>query len=104
MTDQQPHTPTATQIREDYAHLRYHFADGWSIGEERVQFDNWLTAELAAAEQRGAEAALMCHNDTSWEHHDQTDDFPCTRCLTRAQHVIDQYRADRIADKEGDDE
>lgn len=58
MTDPQPHTPTATQIREDYAHLRYHFADGWSIGEERVQFDNWLTAEIAAAEQRGAVKAL----------------------------------------------
>ena len=68
MTDQQPHTPTATQIREDYAHLRYHFADGWSVGEERVQFDNWLTAELTAAEQRGAVKALRHEADNLIGH------------------------------------
>ena len=66
-------TPTATQVREDYAHLRYHFADGWSIGEERVQFDNWLAAEIAAAEQRGAarafnEAANEVRREMRWQY------------------------------------
>lgn len=94
-----PHTPTATQIREDYAHLRYHFADGWSIGEERVQFDNWLAAEIAAAEQRGAVMVMDVlkreSSDSSWEGIVQPG-----RSL---QELVDHIEHGIRADQEGDD-
>ena len=97
MTDQQPHTPTTEEVRLAHAEsVTLHKMEEPGLTHANEMFDRWHAAEIAAAEQRGAEAALMCLNDTSWEHHDQTDDFPCTRCLTRAQHVIDQYRADLL--------
>lgn len=98
MTTNHKHTPTATQIREDYAHLRYHFADGWSIGEERVQFDNWLAAEIAAAEQRGAIKALREARQAWYDHADQMTDMPSKYYPA----VWLRNLADRIADQEGD--
>ena len=65
-------------------------------------FDKVIAEIEAAAEQRGAEASLLWVDEPSWEHHDQTDGFPCTNCLNKAQKNIDRYRADRIANKEGD--
>ena len=67
-----------------------------------AEFDRMIAHVEAAAEQRGAEAALLCVDEPSWEHHDQTDGFPCTNCLNKAQKGIDRYRADRIANKENE--
>ncbi len=50
-------------------------------------FAEWIAAHDRQVEKRGATAALLCERDTSWEHHDQTDDFPCARCLNRADHI-----------------
>ena len=109
MTDQ-PYTPTTEQIEllvlgqlKQSAEKRGLPVD---VEADRADFRNWLAERdariEAAAEQRGAEAALLCVDEPSWEHHDQTDGFPCTNCLNKAQKNIDRYRADRIANKEGD--
>lgn len=36
-----------------------------------------LEGQIAEVERL---AVAFCDADTSWEHHDQTDDHPCTRC------------------------
>lgn len=102
MTDQ-PYTPIipTTEIVENQ--FVYYEAAFMKISNEasRARFRVWLEEVEAAAEQRGAEAALLCVDEPSWEHHDQTDGFPCTNCLNKAQKSIDRYRADQM---ESDDE
>lgn len=38
-------------------------------------------SEYPPEEQRIAKAAILCETNDSWEHHDQTDGFPCSRCI-----------------------
>ena len=90
---QDEHTPTTADIRNAVTRDE----SDWRVAG--TQFDRWIATVEAAAEQRGAEAALLCVDEPSWEHHDQTDGFPCTNCLNKAQKGIDRYRADQ----EGDD-
>lgn len=55
-----------------------------------------LRTLLAAHPARNVAAEALCLADTSWEHHDRTDDFPCSSCVsdtrredvTRAQREI----------------
>lgn len=46
-----------------------------------------MTPEAQGAVERAA--ATLCDADTSWEHHDQTDDHPCARCRYYAQTLLD---------------
>ena len=106
MTDQQPHTPyiedgwLVEPCEPDYAPgISQPIPGSWSKPIVNLAELDGYDELIAAAEQRGAEAALLCVDEPSWEHHDQTDGFPCTNCLNKAQKGIDRYRAD----KEGDD-
>ena len=101
MTDQYTPTPDDLELFKKIAQLRY---SNEQLRPEKRQrafdhFEHMLNAIESAAEQRGAEAALLCVDEPSWEHHDQTDGFPCTNCLNKAQKSIDRYRADQM---EGD--
>ncbi|VXB24529.1 hypothetical protein [Citricoccus sp. K5] len=79
------YTPEMATIRKAYRNSAY---TGGGLPEmSDAEFDRWLAAHNRAAEKRGATAALLCERDTSWEHHDQTDDFPCARCLSRADQI-----------------
>lgn len=33
-------------------------------------------------------ARVLCDKNERWEHHDQTDDYPCTRCREDADAVL----------------
>lgn len=96
MTANHAHTPSKNQVGYSYVQANAAKAPDHQLWDE---FHEFIAQVEAAAEQRGAEAALICENETSMEHHEQTDNFPCTRCLTRAQEMIDHYR-DQM---EGDD-
>ena len=106
MTDQQPMSPEPCEHHWIHYGQPSHSPIRWIV--KCSQCNQFSIADLqeqvdaieAAAEQRGAEAALLCVDEPSWEHHDQTDGFPCTNCLNKAQKGIDRYRADQ----EGDDE
>ena len=107
MTDQQSHTPyiedgwLVEPCEPDYAPgISQPIPGSWSKPIVNLAELDGYDELIAAAEQRGAEAALLCVDEPSWEHHDQTDGFPCTNCLNKAQKGIDRYRADQ----EGDDE
>lgn len=41
-------------------------------------------------------AETLCRQDTSWDHHDRTDGFPCTACKARA--AVNLTDADSLAD------
>ena len=94
MTDQQPHTPTTREVIEVWEHH-----SNWSISD----FDRWLATIEAAAEQRGAERALReAAKDWRWSAWADAPRNP----IAAANYTGDwiENRADRIADKEGDDE
>lgn len=59
----QPHTPTWEKVREHYYLGRQQFDDplypAGGVTEIVAEFDRWYEAEIAAAEQRGAEKALQ---------------------------------------------
>lgn len=113
MTDQQPHTPTTDRIRDLFS-----FAVAWDAeptephiiamqDKARKGFDRWLDARddklITAAEQRGAERALReAAKDWRWSAWTDAPRNP----IAAANYTGDwiENRADRIADKEGDDE
>ena len=94
MTDQQPHTPTTEVIRETYIGEPPYTLYGYTEEE----FDRWHAAEIAAAEQRGAERVLKYFQD----HVNEVSEYSYIGAAIQELIVqASDYRADRL---EADDE
>lgn len=103
MTANHEHTPSTRGVRSAYLRVWNGSIEGANAETVAAEFDRWHQAELAAAEQRGAERALREAAGAIEKNQIMTQVGhlqPCNSCMVIHVDFLD-YRADQM---EGDDE